>query len=389
MLPFPKDTNLFYLFYVNFDYWDSGEFVPSKCRYAVLDKQMNSGNGGVVYYDSLLLQDTLMQGNLSAIKHGNGTDWWLLIRKHRSNKFYKYLIDSNGIHAPLIQYFGVPFNVKHLPADFQGSVSNDGSKIAYIAQGTSDSLFMNRMEIYNFDRCTGNLTHYYYHSDTFNFFYPHDTLSFFGSSISPNGRYFYISNNYILFQFDLQAADIYKSKIKVGRWDGSNDGFSSTLFWEQKLGIDGRIYITTYSGNKYLHVINAPDQAGSNCNFIQKQIYNHASYTQRGLPNTANYALGAIAPCGNVGVNELGIRNDELRISPNPCGDNLKINGPPIGGLKIIEVFDLLGRELEDLKMSRLGNEIQIQVSDLSSGIYFIKTTDDKGFVRTAKFGKE
>ena len=128
---------------------------------------------------------------------------------------------------------------------------------------------------------------------------------------------------------------------------------------------------------------------GAASNFGFMQIYNLGHYTQGGLPNTANCALGAIAPCGNVGVEELGIRNDELRVSPNPCGDNLKING--FENLKIIEVFDLLGRELEDLKMSRLGNEIQIQiqVSDLSSGIYFIKTTDDKGFVRTAKFGKE
>ena len=47
------------------------------------------------------------------------------------------------------------------------------------------------------------------------------------------------------------------------------------------------------------------------------------------------------------------------------------------------------GRKLEDLKMSRLENAIQIQVSDFSSGIYFIKATDEKGFVHTAKFVKE
>ena len=55
----------------------------------------------------------------------------------------------------------------------------------------------------------------------------------------------------------------------------------------------------------------------------------------------------------------------------------------------MIEVYDVVGRKLEDLRMSRLGNEIQIQVSDLSSGIYFLKATDEKGFQHTAKFVKE
>ena len=55
----------------------------------------------------------------------------------------------------------------------------------------------------------------------------------------------------------------------------------------------------------------------------------------------------------------------------------------------MIEVYDVVGRKLEDLKMSRLGNEIQIQVSDLAAGIYFIKATDEKGNVKNAKFVKE
>ena len=140
MLPFPNDTNLFYLFYENFEYFDLGEFIPNKCRFMVLDKQLNGGTGGIVYYDSLLLQDTLKIGNLSAIRHGNGKDWWLLIRKYRSNKFYKYLIDSSGIHSPIVQHLGVPFNTNaHSPSDGQGCVSNDGSKITYIAIGTNDS----------------------------------------------------------------------------------------------------------------------------------------------------------------------------------------------------------------------------------------------------------
>ena len=88
------------------------------------------------------------------------------------------------------------------------------------------------------------------------------------------------------------------------------------------------------------------------------------------------------------GIAELGIKNEELRVSPNPCSQSLVISQLSLGNTKL-EITDLLGRELEDLKMSRVGNEIQIQVSELASGIYFLKVTDAKGFVRTAKFVKQ
>ena len=81
--------------------------------------------------------------------------------------------------------------------------------------------------------------------------------------------------------------------------------------------------------------------------------------------------------------------NERLMVYPNPCGEKLSVSCNQLSGNTKVEVVDLLGRELEDLKMSRLGNEIQIRVSDLASGIYFIKITDDKGFQQVVKFVKE
>ena len=87
------------------------------------------------------------------------------------------------------------------------------------------------------------------------------------------------------------------------------------------------------------------------------------------------------------GINPLTNNNRQLEVYPNPANTNLTIS--QLANLKMIEVYDVVGRKLEDLKMSRLGNEIQIQVSDLSSGIYFLKATDEKGNVKNAKFVKE
>ncbi len=90
------------------------------------------------------------------------------------------------------------------------------------------------------------------------------------------------------------------------------------------------------------------------------------------------------------GITELGMKNEELKIAPNPTKDKLTVSGYQLSENTKVEVLDLLGRkQLANEQMSRLANEIQIDVSGLVSGIYFIKATDEKGFVRTGKFVKE
>ncbi len=86
--------------------------------------------------------------------------------------------------------------------------------------------------------------------------------------------------------------------------------------------------------------------------------------------------------------NDLSLSQNQLLVYPNPATNQLTIvNQQSL--TKTIEVYDVVGRKFDNLKMSRLENAIQIQVSDFSSGIYFIKATDEKGFVHTAKFVKE
>ena len=88
-----------------------------------------------------------------------------------------------------------------------------------------------------------------------------------------------------------------------------------------------------------------------------------------------------------IGILQLGNNKEQLKVYPNPANQSIVISQQSI--VKTIEVYDVVGKSIEDLKMSRLENEIQIQVSDLSSGIYFIKTTDASGNVSNVKFVKE
>ena len=88
-IPFVSDSSKYYLFYINLM---SPPFLQTKGLYcAIIDKTLNGGFGSCVQKNQLILLDTLCE-KLTAIKHGNGSDWWLITHKLHSNKFYKFLI---------------------------------------------------------------------------------------------------------------------------------------------------------------------------------------------------------------------------------------------------------------------------------------------------------
>jgi hypothetical protein len=114
---------------------------------------------------------------------------------------------------------------------------------------------------------------------------------------------------------------------------------------------------------------------------------------------------------GPNGVEELGIENDELSISPNPVKDELRIRSlwegqvknlsflqgmddGPSTALRMtridrVEVFDVLGRKQITKPLYPSANHHVINVSNLASGIYFIKAMDRNGQSLTSKFVKE
>ena len=81
------------------------------------------------------------------------------------------------------------------------------------------------------------------------------------------------------------------------------------------------------------------------------------------------------------------LKAEDVKVYPNPANQSIVISQQSL--VKTIEVYDVIGSKFENLKMSRFENEIQIQLNDLASGIYFIKTTDVKGNMSNAKFVKE
>jgi hypothetical protein len=86
------------------------------------------------------------------------------------------------------------------------------------------------------------------------------------------------------------------------------------------------------------------------------------------------------------------IKNATMAIYPNPAKQSVVISSQSL--VNTIEITDVLGRVMLRNEASKTISNNQssitnIEVSELPSGIYFIKATDTKGNTMNGKFIKE
>jgi hypothetical protein len=85
--------------------------------------EANNGAGLVSPVNVPLIQDTLQYGAISATRHGNGRDWWIIVPKANSNVYYKVLLSPEGAILSDTQPVGTD-----VPAQLgQAVISPDGS----------------------------------------------------------------------------------------------------------------------------------------------------------------------------------------------------------------------------------------------------------------------
>ena len=139
IIPFPNDTNKFYMFYENMEWNINGVYLPQKLYYLVVDRALNGGLGDVTLKDQTVISnDTLTFGEVLAVKHSNGKSWWIICRKYESDLYYKILVDSSGVHVPTTQHIGVTFNQPQTMNVICNS-SLQGNKLVFSYESTLSS----------------------------------------------------------------------------------------------------------------------------------------------------------------------------------------------------------------------------------------------------------
>ena len=299
VLPIPEKENEYLLFHADNGYsYEHLNDVSYGLYYSKIDMQANGGLGAVVEKKIPILIDTLDYGKVTATKHANGRDWWILVGKAYSDSFYRILLTPNGAQVMGSQHIG--------HAIFEGGgqavFSPDGR---YYAQ--SDAISWNNEEggylnFFEFDRCTGLLSN---PRQVWNNRY-HLGL---GVAFSPNSRFLYDVNISYIYQYDLWATDVLGSQTLVGYNDSLfyDYRFVPTDFYHAQLAPDGKIYINSGWSNYYLHTIERPNQKGVACRF-DKLGFDLPTYNVT-LPNYPYFRLG---PLDGSACDTLGIDNHPL-----------------------------------------------------------------------------
>jgi len=131
---------------------------------------------------------------------------------------------------------------------------------------------------------------------------------------------------------------------------------------------------------------------------IVGNLYDDVSTDSVHLNGTANMSYYFIDDvdvhrCVQVGVNELGVKSEELSLFPNPAQGELgiryfdKLSKTELG-IKNIKIYDVMG-EMVISQLSLVNSKsVSIDVGNLARGIYFVEVETEKGVMRK-KFVKE
>lgn len=118
--------------------------------YSIVDMNANAGAGKVVRKRVTLLDNVqFSREQMTAVRHGNGEDWWLVKQGWDSNVIYKFHIKQDTILGPFVQRYAEPYYGPN-PLGGQSAFSRSGNRYASTRREAG------KVFVGNFNRCTGN-----------------------------------------------------------------------------------------------------------------------------------------------------------------------------------------------------------------------------------------
>lgn len=380
IVPNPKSDGTYYIFHLQ----KGGDFPA--LRYSIADMNLDAGFGGISVKNITLIEDFFLE-KMQVIKHGNGRDWWIVVYKYPDLEdgeifengdmyvFTKFLLTSIGIEGPFFQTFGAVYDLTNFFSYWgQMKFNSSGTKLM-CAMGKD-------LDIYNFDRCTGEFSNYININDV-------DTIGLYGAEFSSDGSKLYVSSaddtasTKKVYQYCLDCGfDVAETKQVV--FEQTNKSYTIS---QMQLGIDDRIYIGSlepynalaYSDvNTHLYVINSPNEEGLICNYDTLTISLGGKRNVLCLPNMPNYNLGPLvgSECDTLETS-INSYNDaqKLSIYPNPASDHIFISGVNSASKVLhLEMYNAIGELV--LVKGKFDMNTKIDLSVIGNGIYALIIKD-------------
>jgi hypothetical protein len=361
----PGSDDLFYLFTSEVQ-----AFSGQGYRFHAVDMSLNNGAGGIAFTDSVLHPSPVTE-KLTAIRHANGTDVWILGHAYGSDAYLAFLVTSAGVSTvPVVSQIGkVHTDLGSSGYDAVGEVkaSPDGSKVVAV------TLYNPDIELFTFNNATGTLSDLITLPENGAYDGLGNASGLYGASFSASGDLLYVGQwfsasvaNARLLQYDLSSND--PSAIIASRTEFPTAGNPYSL----KLGPDGRIYVAHAAMNTHLGVIEFPDSAGQACQYADDGLYLQGRTSSWGLNNMMEH----ISHCSQT-TSVTGPTEDSplVSIHPNPFAEQVSITLGTDASAELA-LFDLGGRRV---LTTRFQTGQSLDVSTLAPGVYLYRVVLSTG----------
>lgn len=243
--------------------------------YSEVDMTLDGGLGGVTTNKNIFLYSPIGE-KITAVKHSNNTDIWIITHAKFTNAYLTYSVTSAGVNSNPIIFNGGTTDTGtgdgySSPNWGYMKASPDGSKIAAVFT------VVNRTDVLDFNKSNGQLSFRF----TIN-----QIVNPYGVEFSPNSSLLYVSSfsTPIIRQYNLALST--PAEILSNAYSITN--YNNTIPTSLQLAPDEKIY--TASGS-FCGAINNPNQIGLGCNFNPNAVSFTDGFATLGLPNFFSYFL--------------------------------------------------------------------------------------------------
>lgn len=349
IVPMPQSDTRYYVFTTD----DFCNDLANGLRYSIVDICEDNKQGDVVpKLKNILLQDTVAE-KLAAVRHANGTDYWILAHGYFTNKFYAFQVTPQGVEPPVISSVGSVHEGgganNMWRALGQMKISPDGSRIAIGAMNGADIF-----DVLSFDKTAGVVS---------NSMSLATIMGADGIAFSPDGSRLYQTP--LFTQYDLNAGGGNQDSIIASAYDYPDPHLACGNALQ--LGPDGKIYMYNCFDND-ISVIHNPNLLGAASNVVANVYTMQTDALVYGLPTLmAGYDYTATGVCDTgVGLNEHHLEAS-IEIYPNPTTGEVRFKLPNGVSATGIELYDMLGK-----RVMEFAYRPTIDVSGLKKGSYVV-----------------
>lgn len=270
----PGNANLYYIF-------TEGGLGTGKLAYSIIDMSLAAGMGSVTVKNFTLSAN--MTEKLTATKHCNGNDYWIVGHRMNSDEFLAYELNSSGVNTVAIvsacgtQHSNNTNTTSPYVAGGGMKLSPNGRKLAVCLYSP-----INQVELYDFNPLTGIVSNSLIlgtYSLPYSCEFSSDCTKLYATCYENLPSTLFRG---LIVQWDLCTTS--SSAIPATQSVIGSD--TNIVLSALQIANDNKIYVARPNNQPYLGIINNPNIAGISCNYVAVgQSLTPSAVSAGGLPN--------------------------------------------------------------------------------------------------------